>query len=90
VPVRDDARDLDPYRSTLAGDPRFGVALDQLLSSPDALTSAGPVVGPLREIRAVLAIAVAAILDGADVQASLDDAATQANGLITDYNLRNS
>ncbi|MEY4606613.1 MAG: hypothetical protein RLY45_1373 [Actinomycetota bacterium] len=90
VPVRNDARDLDPYRSTLAGDPRFGVALDQLLSSPDALTSAGPVVGPLREIRAVLAIAVAAILDGADVQTSLDDAAAQANGLITDYNLRNS
>ncbi|MFM8310756.1 MAG: ABC transporter substrate-binding protein [Ilumatobacteraceae bacterium] len=90
VPVRNDARDIEPYSGTLAADPRFGVALDQLLSSPDALTSSGPVVGPLREIRAVLAIAVAAILDGADVQASLDDAAAQANGLIADYNLRNS
>lgn len=90
VPVRDDARDLDPYRSTLAADARFGVALDQLLSSPDSLTSAGPVVGPLREIRSVLALAVAAILDGADVTTSLADAAAQANGLIADYNLRNS
>jgi len=90
IPVRNDARDLEPYMSTLAADPRFGVALDQLLASPDALTSAGPVVGPLREIRAVLAIAVAGILGGADVQTTLTDAATQSDGLIADYNSRNS
>lgn len=89
IPVRSDARDLEPYRSRLAADPRFAVALDQLLASPDALTSAGPVVGPLREIRSVLAIAVAAILDGADPAATLADAAAQANGLIADYNARN-
>lgn len=90
IPVRNDARDLEPYKSTLAADPRFGVALDQLLASPDSLTSAGPVVGPLREIRAVLAIAVAGILAGADVQSTLTDAAAQADGLIADYNARNS
>ncbi|MFZ9628993.1 MAG: ABC transporter substrate-binding protein [Ilumatobacteraceae bacterium] len=90
IPVRNDARDLEPYKGTLAADPRFGVALDQLLASPDALTSSGPVVGPLREIRSVLAIAVAAILDGADVASTLADAARQADGLIADYNARNS
>ena len=90
IPVRNDARNLEPYAGTLAADPRFSVALDQLLASPDALTSSGPVVGPLREIRSVLAIAVAAILDGADVASTLADAATQADGLITDYNARNS
>lgn len=47
-------------------------------------------VGPLREIRSVLATAVAAIFDGADVQATLDAAAEQANGLISDYNARNT
>jgi sn-glycerol 3-phosphate transport system substrate-binding protein len=36
---------------------------------PTRSPPAGPVVGPLREIRSVLATAVAAIFDGADVQA---------------------
>lgn len=90
IPVRTDAVDLDPYKTTLATDPRFSVAYTQLAASPDALTSAGPVVGPLREIRTVLATAMAAIFDGADVQTTLDAAANQANGLIADYNSRNS
>jgi len=90
IPVRTDALELDPYKSTLATDPRFGVAYEQLLSSPDAATSAGPVMGPLREVRSVLATAIAAIFDGADVTATLNAAADQSNGLITDYNIRNS
>jgi ABC-type glycerol-3-phosphate transport system substrate-binding protein len=90
IPVRTDANDLEPYKTTLATDPRFSVAFEQLAASPDAPTSAGPVVGPLREIRSVLATAVAAIFNGADVTTSLDDAANQSNGLITDYNTLNS
>jgi len=42
VPVRTDARDLEPLAGTLAADPRFAVAYEQLLSAPDAPTSAGP------------------------------------------------
>ncbi|MDP2293453.1 MAG: ABC transporter substrate-binding protein [Actinomycetota bacterium] len=89
IPVRTDALEVEPYATTLATDPRFSVAYEQLLASPDTLTSRGPVVGPLREIRTVLATAIAAIFDGADVQTTLDNAADQANGLITDYNARN-
>lgn len=89
VPARTDASDLDPYKSTVATDPRFAVAYQQLADTPDAPTSAGPVVGPLREMRTVLAQAVASIFAGADVATSLKDAATQANGLITEYNSRN-
>jgi len=88
--VRTDALELDPYKSTVASDSRFGVAYEQLLASPDAPTSAGPVLGPLREVRSVLASAIAAIFDGADVATTLDAAATQANGLVTDYNQRNT
>ena len=69
VPVRTDALTLDPLKTTLATDPRFAVAYDQLLASPDAPTSVGPVVGPLREVRTVTAQAVAAIFGGADVAA---------------------
>jgi sn-glycerol 3-phosphate transport system substrate-binding protein len=89
VPVRSDALTIDPYKTTVATDPRFAVAFDQLKASPEGLTSAGPVVGPLREVRVVLADAVAKIFAGADVQATLDDAAQQANNLISNYNQSN-
>ncbi len=89
VPVRTDALTLDPLKTTLATDPRFEVPYDQLLSSPDAPTSVGPVVGPLREVRTVTAQAVAAIFAGADVATSLASAAQQADALIADYNSRN-
>ena len=89
VPVRGDARTLEPYKSTVAADPRFEVAYQQLRDTPEAPTSAGPVVGPLREVRTVLASAVASIFAGADVATALKDAAAQANNLIADYNSRN-
>lgn len=89
LPVRTDALTLDPLKTTLATDPRFKVPYDQLLSSPDAPTSVGPVVGPLREVRTVTAQAVAAIFAGADVATSLAAAAQQADALIADYNSRN-
>jgi sn-glycerol 3-phosphate transport system substrate-binding protein len=90
VPVNMAATEVEPYKTTLATDPRFSVAYDQLVASPEGLTSSGPVVGPLREIRAVLAAAMSKIILGADPKATLDEAAAEANGLIADYNERNS
>jgi sn-glycerol 3-phosphate transport system substrate-binding protein len=89
VPIRTDALTLDPLKTTLATDPRFKVAYDQLLSSPDLPTSVGPIVGPLREVRIVTASAIAAIFAGADVATTLAAAVAQANALIADYNARN-
>jgi sn-glycerol 3-phosphate transport system substrate-binding protein len=88
VPTRTDAAAVDPLKTTLTKDPRFAVAAQQLADTPDAPTSVGPLTGPLREVRTVLANSVAAIFGGADVKASLDDAAKQANDLITQYNAR--
>ena len=90
VPVRQDATELDPYRQIVSDDPRFGVAFDQLLVGDNDLTAVGPALGPLREVRAVTAQAVADIYNGTDVAAELDGAAQQADLLITDYNSRNS
>jgi hypothetical protein len=59
------------------------------LASPDAPTSLGPIVGPLREVRTVTAQGVAAIFAGADVATTLANAAAQADALIADYNSRN-
>ncbi len=89
VPNRTDALDLEPYKTTVANDPRFNVAYQQLLDTPDVPTSAGPVVGPLREIRTVLANAVASVFGGTDPKTALDDAAKQSDALIADYNSRN-
>ena len=77
VAVRNDARDLDPLKTTLANDPRFKVAHDQLNLIADAPTSAGPVLGPLKEVRTVTAQAVAEIFAGGDVKSSLANAAQQ-------------
>jgi sn-glycerol 3-phosphate transport system substrate-binding protein len=89
VAVRNDAAALDPLKTTLATDPRFAVALNQLNLIGDAPTSAGPILGPLREVRTVTAQAVAKIFGGADVQQSLTDAAGQADALIGAYNQNN-
>ena len=89
VPVRTDALTLDPLKTTLATDPRFRVPYDQLLAAPDAATSVGPILGPLREVRTVTAQGVAAIFGGADVASTLANSAAQADALIADYNSRN-
>lgn len=89
VPVRSDALEVEPAASVYADDPRFRVAYDQLVTTPDDVASQGPILGPMREVRAVTARAVAGIFGGEDVQTALSAAAEQANGLIADYNARN-
>jgi sn-glycerol 3-phosphate transport system substrate-binding protein len=89
VPVRVDALDVEPVRTTYVDDPRFRVAYDQLVGSPDEPALQGPILGPQREVRVVTARAVAEILDGGDVQTALSGAAAQADALIAEYNARN-
>jgi sn-glycerol 3-phosphate transport system substrate-binding protein len=89
VPVRQDALELDPLKSTYTNDPRFKVPYDQLLAGKDDLTSVGPVLGPLPQVRTATSGAVAAIFGGADVQSSLTAAAQQADALIAQYNQLN-
>ena len=89
VPVRADALEVEPAATVYAEDPRFRVAYDQLIGSPDDLALQGPILGPQREVRTVTARAVADIFAGADVQTALSGAAQQANALIADYNARN-
>jgi sn-glycerol 3-phosphate transport system substrate-binding protein len=89
VPVRADALELDPARTKYATDPRFRVAYDQLIGSPDDPALQGPILGPQREVRSVTARAVADIFNGGDVAAALTAAAEQSNLLIADYAARN-
>jgi sn-glycerol 3-phosphate transport system substrate-binding protein len=85
VPVRTSAADLDPIKTTYTTDPRFKVAYDSLTGKTLDQASAGPVLGPLREVRKRTAQAVQAILSGSDVNNELKSAASDADALIADY-----
>jgi sn-glycerol 3-phosphate transport system substrate-binding protein len=71
-------------------DPRFRVAYDQLVATPDSPASQGPILGPQREIRTITARAVAEVFGGGDVHTALSNAAAQANELLAAYNASNS
>jgi sn-glycerol 3-phosphate transport system substrate-binding protein len=88
LPLRDDALELEPAKSKVEEDPRYRVAYDQLLSSPDVAAN-GPLLGPHRQIRAETANAVAAILTGAEVAPTLADAAALAEAYLADYAANN-
>jgi sn-glycerol 3-phosphate transport system substrate-binding protein len=86
VPVNSGAADVAPLKSLYESDPRFRVAFDQVLQAPNEPTFAGPVIGPLREVRVTAAGAVGQILAGADPATALQQAAALATNLISSYN----
>lgn len=89
VPIREDAAALDPIAALYESDPRYRVAFDQLLAAADDPSAVVPALGPLREIRAQTANAVAAVYAGEDVQTVLTAAAEASNALIATYNEQN-
>ncbi len=89
VPIRTDAVELDPIAALYEEDPRYRVAYDQMLPAADDSASVVPALGPLREIRAQTADAVAATYGGGDVEQILADAAAASNALIATYNQQN-
>jgi len=88
VPVNSGALDIEPLRSLYTSDPRFKVAYDQVVQTPDVPTSNGPIMGPMREVRVIAAAAMGRILNGGDPATELATAAGEANALILDYNAR--
>ncbi|MEZ5217956.1 MAG: ABC transporter substrate-binding protein [Ilumatobacteraceae bacterium] len=89
IPVRSDAAELDPIASAYRDDPRYRVAFDQLVATADAPLAVAPLLGPMVQVRAALATAMAEIYGGGDVTATLADAAARADALIADYAARN-
>ena len=60
-----------------------------MLGGGDDVYGLAPALGPVLEVRATTAGAVAAIFNGADPATSLAAAAQQSNALLADYNARN-
>jgi len=88
LPINDGAVEVEPLKTVYTDDPRFQVAYESLVQTPDVPTSVGPLLGPQREIRLLTASALAAVYGGADPQTELTNAAAQANSLLADYAAR--
>lgn len=86
VPINEDAIEIAPLADTYASDPRFRVAYDQLVAGETNPATAGPVLGPMRQVRGTTAAALQAVLsNGADPAQALADAAEDSDALIADY-----
>jgi len=85
VPMRSDATALEPLATTYRNDPRFAVAYESLLATPDEPTAVGPLLGPQREVRVLTARALSSVFGGGDPATVLADAAAQADALLADY-----
>jgi ABC-type glycerol-3-phosphate transport system substrate-binding protein len=69
--------------------PHFRVPVDLVLETPSTQESLGPLLGPIRDVREVVATAMEETVVGSkDPIEALDDAAAEANDIIEDYNRR--
>jgi len=89
VPNRALALDEPVLKAAWAKTPEYKVAYDQLVSGVNNVATAGPVIGPYREVREAVVNAMTRMLtQGVDPKSALADAASTANDQIESYNAR--
>lgn len=89
VPNRKTALDEPVLQAAWAKTPEYKVAYDQLVTGVNNVATAGPVIGPYREVRAAVENALTRMLtQGLDPRTALKDAASNANEEISSYNSR--
>ncbi|KPK21883.1 MAG: hypothetical protein AMJ76_01530 [Dehalococcoidia bacterium SM23_28_1] len=89
LPVRISAYDLPAAQSAIDEYPLFRVPIDLFLEAPSTLESLGPLLGPIRDVREVVATAMEETVVGSrDPIEALDAAAAEANDIVEDYNRR--
>ncbi|UCH86750.1 MAG: ABC transporter substrate-binding protein [Dehalococcoidia bacterium] len=89
LPVRISAYDLPAAQSAIAEYPLFRLPIDLFLEAPSTPESLGPLLGPFRDVREVVATAMEETVVGSrDPTEALDDAAAEANEIIENYNRR--
>jgi sn-glycerol 3-phosphate transport system substrate-binding protein len=87
LPVRVSAYDLPAAQSAIAEYPLFRLPVDLFLQAPSTQESLGPLLGPIRDVREVVATAMEETVVGSrDPIEALDAAAAEANEIIEDYN----
>lgn len=89
VPIRKSALDESVLKAAWARTPEYKVAYDQLVTGVNNVATAGPVIGPYREVRdAVVNSMTRMLTQGVDPKTALSDAAKKANEEISAYNTR--
>jgi len=89
LPVNHAAVDLPAAKDIIAQYPLFQVPLNLYVEAPATPTGLGALLGPFRKVREPLDRAVEAMLSGAkDPDQALEDAATEDNQIIEEYNER--
>jgi sn-glycerol 3-phosphate transport system substrate-binding protein len=89
LPVRHSAYDLPAAQSVMEEYPHFRVPVELVLETPSTQESLGPLLGPIRDVREVVATAIEETVVGSkDPIEAIDDAAAEANDIIEDYNRR--
>lgn len=88
IPVRTSAIETQTIKDLWAETPEFKIAYDQITSGTDNLASAGPMIGPMSDVRDAVENALNAIFKGQDPTAAFKAAAKQANAAIEQYESR--
>lgn len=86
-PVSKAALNEDIDKTWVAQKPQFKTAIDELAASPSGVPTQGCLLGTLPQVRALVENAIESVLtSNKDPKAALDEAASQAKGLIDKYN----
>jgi sn-glycerol 3-phosphate transport system substrate-binding protein len=93
VPVSKSAATMSPLKERYAQQPEYKVAYDQLVNGPVNPATAGPVLGAYGSsnegMRGAIVDAVTGMLEGKETpQQAVDNAASDANAAIQEYNAR--
>ena len=89
VPVNVKAQEQPAAKEVEAKYPQFKVAVDLYQAAPSTPASLGPLLGPLIDVRQIVARAIEEMLvSDKDPIAAINDAAKEANDLIQEYNER--
>jgi sn-glycerol 3-phosphate transport system substrate-binding protein len=89
VPIRKSAAELPQIQELWSEKPYFKVAYDQLVTGPNNVATAGPVIGPYQEIRDIVVDELTAMLtQGKSAKAAVKSAADKGDAAIEEYNSR--
>jgi sn-glycerol 3-phosphate transport system substrate-binding protein len=87
LPITAGAQALLEEEGWYETNPNYQTAYDQINDTTVTIATQGAMLGTFRETRDILTQAIEEILAGADPKARLDQATTDANKLLADYNL---
>ena len=85
-PVRNSSVEALTAEGWFTADPNYSVAFDQLLNTIPNQATGGALLGTFLETRTIIEEAIQKVLNGADVDSTLEEAKRQADARLAEYN----